>query len=803
MTGNHEKWKGKSMRSKEAPRFLTGRARYIADIFLPGMLFCSILRSPYAHAEITSIDVSKATSASGVRAVITGEDTLNWASGIGRTKLQHELPLPASALAQRKVRFQGQPIVAIAARSKEEAEDALDLLHVEYRPLPPVMTLEQAKNARFPTVFDETPNFTLQTTLVYGDPDSAFAQARTIVRDTFRLHRYSSTALDTKGCIASYDHSTGHLTLHMNVGHPSSMWRKLAMQMGLAPNKLRLVVPDIGGQFGNKSGVMFPEYAAITTLLSIKTGSPVKYVETRTESLMGEGQSGETILDLEAAVNENGIVEALHIHDYENGGASLEHIQFGGTYQALNKLGGATGAYRIRHVSLDGGTIVTNQCPSFHNRAIGLPGMLFTLERLMDRIAHQLNLDPVEIRMRNYIRPDEFPYVTPTGNVYDSANFSETSRKALEIADYEAMRKLQSKGRENSRFLGIGISASVEPSAANPARHHVASEDFQKPVGVYSSVVIKMDITGRVTLHLPTPFAGQGHETTAAQIVADELDMVPDDIEVYASFDSLLSPTSSIGTGGGNTFAVYHIGAVVKASRSLRDKILKIASAILGVSEKELKLSNGKVVKGTDSNVSVTLRDIARIAYEDLLLLPEGIDPGLHIISYYRYPHSAAADSNRRVKSHVTFPNAAHIAIVEVDPETGKIELVRYVVVADHGVLLNPAIVEGQTIGNALHGISAALGEGFIYDEQGQLLTNTFMDYLKPTSMDTINFQIAHTSHPSEFSETGAKGAGEGAAALAPAAIVAAVEDALAPFNVKLSELGLTAERLWKAQRGR
>ena len=804
-TLSFRRWVGVSLRRKEDARFLTGHDNFVDNLSLPSLLYCALLRSPYAHSRISSIKTSTARSAPGVFAVITGQDTLQWLKQIRGGK---EVPLreamrtiPASALAQGKATFHGAPVAAVAARSRGEAEDAAELIDVEYEPLPPVVTFEQARSSESPAIFEGVPNFTPQIPLVYGDVDSEFRNAQHIVRERFHVHRYSSTALDTKACIAGYETSTGRLTLHLNAGHPTSIWRRLAPQLGVPGNRLRLRVPDIGGQFGNKSSRMIPEYAAITTLLSMKTGRPVKYVESRVESLLSEGQSGETILEIDAAVTGEGLVTALRIRDYENEGASTEHLQFGAAYQALNKLGGVTGPYRIRAVAMEGGTVITNQCPSFHNRAIGLPGMLFGLERTIDIAAHQLGLDPVEMRMRNYIRTDEFPYRTPSGNLYDEADYGATLQRALQLVGYEALRREQKQAARTGKLLGIGISASVEPSGANPARHYVGAEEYRKPVGAYSSAAIKMDPMGRVILQIPAPFAGQGHETTAAQIVADELRITPDEVEVYAGFDSLLSPLSSIGTGGGNTFAAFHTGAVVKASRELREKILRIAASQLDAKPEDLELKNGKVVHKADQGRAVSLKDIARIAYEEILLLPEGVDPGLHIVSYYNYPYNASADEGRRVKSHVTFPNAAHVAVLEIDAETGRVEILRYVVVADCGVMMNPMIVEGQILGNGLHGISAALGEGFVYSEEGQLLTTTFMDYLKPTAVDAVAMQIEHTEHPTRFTEIGAKGVGEGAAAMAPAAIANAVEDALRPLGINIVSLPITSEQLWSRTR--
>ncbi|MBI4257924.1 MAG: xanthine dehydrogenase family protein molybdopterin-binding subunit [Thaumarchaeota archaeon] len=800
MSSGSKKWVGANVKRKEDFRFLTGKETYVDNLTLPGTLYCAILRSPYAHAKIKSVDTSKARTALGVMAVITGEDTFQWFQQISHRKLtQQEASaiMPASALAQGKATFQGKPVAAVAASSRGEAEDALDLIDVDFDSLKPVVSFEQAMDPSSPRIFHGTDNFTPQIPLVYGDVDSEFRNAQHVVKGRFHVHRYSSTALDTKACIAHYEAATGRLTLIANAGHPTSMWRRLSGWLGIPPNKLRLIVPDIGGQFGNKSSTSIPDYAAITTLLSMKTGKPVKYVENRVESLMGEGQSGETILEVEAAFTGEGQVTALKITDYENEGASTDHLEYGSAYQATNKLGGITGPYRIKAVSMTGGTAITNQCPSVHNRAIGLPGMLFALERTMDIAAAKIGLDPAEIRMRNYIRLDEFPYLTPSGNLYDEGDYPTTLRQALEAVGYEELRNKQKEEWRRGRYIGIGISASVEPSAANPARHYVASEKYQRPLGSYSSASIKMDPSGKVILNIPSPFAGQGHETTAAQVAADELNITPDDIEVYAGFDSLLSPLSSRGTGGGNTFAVFHLGAVVKASRALKEKVKQIASKTLDAKPEDLELKDGKVVNKHDAARSMTLREVARIAYEDLLLMPEGVDPGLHIVSYYNYPYNAPVDEARRVKSHLTFGNAAHIAVVEVDPETGVIHVLKYMIVADSGVIINPAIVDGQIVGNALHGISAALGEGFIYDAEGQLLTSTFSDYLKPTSMEMVEPVLEHMVHPTSFSQTGAKGVGEGAAAIAPAAIANAVEDALQPLGVKISELMLTPEKMW------
>jgi 2-furoyl-CoA dehydrogenase large subunit len=546
----------------------------------------------------------------------------------------------------------------------------------------------------------------------------------------------------------------------------------------------------MGGSFGNKVRPLFIIAAA---LLARKAGRPVKWIEDRRESLLALGHAADGIMEMSAAVKADGTVLGIKFRNIENEGAGID---FAGRHNLL-MLSNIANCYRLRAISYEGYSVVTNLCPVVANRGIGKPFMCFAVERMMDAVARALKLDRVEIRLRNFIQPEEFPYDTPSGQTYDSGNYPELLRKALELADYDSWRHAQAQGRASGRLLGIGIATAVEPGGSNLAYGMLISGPSQLLSGQGEAARVRMETDGTAAVFTGGLDSGQGHATALAQIVADELALSVDKIRVATTFDSASHPYVMTSGVYSNKFHGHDTVAVIGAARKVREKLLKRAAAQLEANVDDLELHDGQIsVRGTP-NRSVTIAQIASRAYWSLAdEQPDG-EPGLEALYYYSNPLAKRPDEKKRVRVQLGFASAAHVAVVEIDPETFEIKVLRYVVIHDCGRQINPGIVEGQVHGATAHGIAAALFEEFNYDQDGQLLTTSFMDYLKPTAADLPNIEGDRVETPSPLTLLGTKGVGEGGAVVAPAAIASAVEDALAPLGIHIAALPITPSRLW------
>jgi 2-furoyl-CoA dehydrogenase large subunit len=785
------RWVGMSLKRKEEPRYLTGRAIFVDDIKLPQMLYASTLRSPYAHARIKHMDLTAAVKAPGVVAVIEGKEVATLTK-----PMSPEIPTPLTEypIAVDKVRYQGEPVAAVAATSRALAEDAAELIDVEYESLPAVVESEKAMEKDSPILYDQLgTNLLWHTKLDYGELEEAFKEADLVVTEDLKIHRYSSTPLETHGCIASYNPADETLTIWCNQ-QGTAVLRIVEEALDVPPNRIkmvRMIIPNIGGGFGPKI-TMAKGPIILTSLLSIKAGKPVKWIETRSEHLLAGGHQCDTDLQVEAAVRNDGVFLALRLKDIVNEGASGSF----GVYHTTNKLSNLQGAYRAKALGLEGYSVLTNKGPGTANRGIGKPAMCLVWERMMDIVARRLNLDPAEIRRRNFIRSDQFPFLTPNGNLIGSGDYVKVLNDALTLVGYEKLRERQKEQRKHNKYIGIGFSTSVEPGGQNLGRHYVHFPEVHAS-GSSAAATMKITPAGKIVVLIDIPSCGQGHETTISQIVADELGVTPDEVYVVPGFDSYANPMSGIGVNAANNFTPFVVGAVVGAARQIREKMLNIASHLLDVNTDQLVLQDGRIFSRSDQNKSKTIAEIAKIAYRHLTLLPANMEPGLHTTYFYSYPGSDVPDEKHRVRSQVSFSFGAHVAVVDVDIETGLVSLLKYIVVSDHGVIINPMIVESLIYGESLHGISTALGEGFIYNDDGQLLTSTFADYLKWSAADHMPIEAHHkTQTPDPLVALGSKVVGEGGAVLAPAAIANAVEDALADFNVKIRELPIAPDKL-------
>jgi 2-furoyl-CoA dehydrogenase large subunit len=793
------KFVGNRTRSKEGPRHVTGRGLYTDDFQLPGMLQAVMLRSPHAHARIVSVDASEALNNPNVFAVVTPEDvkksTRPFRPGRYAAGLKRQIDEYAGAV--EKVRYVGEPIGAVAARDRGAAEDALELIQVEYDPLRPVVDVREAIKPSSATLFDELgTNLAWNGSLTYGDIEGAFKSADRVVKENLKIHRYSSTPLEPFVVIASFDAASKRLTVWVTAQVPEVIYDGLREALGL--QDVRVIIPDVGGGFGQKIHLI-RKYVVLVSLLAMKTGRPVKWVEDRGEHMMAGGHACAQEIEAEAAVKADGTVLGLRFKEYDDVGGSISTL----TIHFTNKLNNLSNTYRTPAISMEGFAVVTNKCPVIPNRGIGKPGMCYIWERMMDRVAQALNLSPIDVRRKNLIQPDEMPYRTISGNIYDSGDYPGLLSTLLAKIDYDKLREEQKREREKGRLMGIGIAVGVEPGGRNAARDMAIFPEMKEPPGSggVNGATIKLEKNGTIGLHLGSPNCGQAHETTTAQVAAEILGTTPDQISTSIPFDSDLSPWGVAAANSGNNFHLYDIGAVHGVANKLREKVLALSAHVLNAEVKELVIENGVVQVPGSPAKKITFAELGRIAYNNQHLLPEGMEAGLHATFYYTFPHAypnIIPGADRLVRAQFTFSAGAHAAVVEVDKATGLVHVLRYLIVGDNGTVINPDVVNGQVYGSAAHGIAVALGEGFMYSPEGQPLTITYLDYGKCSTAETPRVEVVHQPSPSPFTPLGQKAAGEGAAIPSPAAIASAVEDALEPFGVKVCELPLTPEAVWR-----
>ncbi len=786
-----QQWKGKPIHPREDRRFVTGRGLYLANIRVPNMLHAAILRSIHPHARIVSVNATEAAKIPGVACILTGEQAKVLSEPL-RSLIPLPVEVPYHCLAHDKVRYVGEPVVAVAATSRYLAEDALEKIIVEYEPLPAAVDPEASMKEGAPLLFESLgSNVLWHDCFTYGNVDAVFAHARHVLSERFYIQRYSSTPMETFGVIASYDNSRQYLTLWSNDQRPGQAMPIVSHALGLSTAQIRFINPDIGGGFGNKRK---PPYLVLAALLSKLSGQPVQFIEDRRENLMALVHACNGVMDLEVAVGEDGRLLGIKVRDIADEGANLLNP----TVHSLLKLGNLTNCYDIGAAQFDGYSVLTNKCPSGANRGIGKPFMCFAVERMMDSIARRLGRDRIDLRRQNLVQPTMMPYTTPSGSVIDSGDFPETLNKLLALIDYGSFQEEQNRARAEGRWLGLGLAVAVEPSTSNQSAYMLTT-NRRSASGAGEAAMVRVENDGSVNVVLGDVGSGQGHQTAAAQIVADELGVDFEEVHVSPFFDSLVSPWMYTTGNYSNKFSGTDVGAIQGAARKVKDKLLALGAYLLKLPIEELELADAAIRSRKDRHICKTIQEIAQVAYRDLLALPPDMEPGLEGRFYYRPAVANLPDEQRRVRNQLFVSNAGHAVVVEVDVETGKVTIVKYAIVHDCGTVLNPVIVEGLVHGATAHGIGAALYEEFVYDDQGQLLTTTFVDYLKPTAMEIPGFLNDHLESPSPFTPFGMKGVGEGGAIPAPAAIANAVENALEPLGVRLTDLPLTPERIWQA----
>jgi len=768
------------LKRKEDPRFIRGKGRYIDDITLPGMLHGAILRSPVAHARIVSIDTTEAAAHPGVRAVITGKDleplNLAWAPTLSADV--------QAVLATDKVRFQGQEVAFVVADDRYAARDALELIDVEYDVLPPVVDARRALEPDAPVIRDDLEGRTDNHIFDWeaGDraaTDEVFARADVVVSQDMVYPRVHPAPMETCGAVADYDAVDGKLTLYETTQAPHAHRTLYALVAGIPEHKIRVVAPDIGGGFGNKVGI-YPGYVC-AVVGSIVTGRPVKWVEDRSENLMSTSFARDYLMHGEIAATRDGRILAVRTN------VLADHGAFNATAQPTKYPAGFfhifTGSYDLEaaHCTVTG--VYTNKAPGgvAYACSFRVTEAVYLVERMVDVLAAELEMDPAELRLRNFIRPEQFPYANATGWEYDSGEYETAMRKALDMAGYDELRHEQAQARERGELMGIGIAFFTETVGAGPRKHM----DIVG-LGMGDGAELRVHPTGKAVVRLSVQTQGQGHETTFAQIVAEELGIPPEDIEVVHG-DTDQTPFG-LGTYGSRSTPVSG-AAVSLVSRKVREKAKLIAGAMLEARPEDLEWEKGRwFVKG-DPEQSKTVAEIAMAAH-GTVALPEGVEGSLEAQITYDPPN-------------LTFPFGAYICVVDVDPGTGVVKVRRFIAVDDCGTRINPMIIEGQIHGGLADGVGMALMEMIAFDEEGNCLGGSFMDYLIPTAMEVPDWETGHTVTPSPHHPIGAKGVGESATVGSPPAIVNAVVDALQPFGLRHVDMPCTPARVWAAMQGR
>ncbi|MCZ6450778.1 MAG: xanthine dehydrogenase family protein molybdopterin-binding subunit [Deltaproteobacteria bacterium] len=793
------KWVGRSIRRTEDKRLLMGKGQFLDDMKLSGMYYAAVLRSPFPHAVIKSVDVSEALKIPGVRGVLTGEDVARMSRPFPQAV---DEPLEYYCIAVDRARYVGEGVAVVVAEDRYLAEDALQAIRVDYDPLPAVVDVEKAIEESAPILHPKVgTNLINHRKLRYGDPDTAFAEADVIVGEKYFFPKYSSTPLETFAVIAEYEPAEDIFTVWSNFQGPFTMHPVSAAALKIPENRLRFIIPaDIGGGFGIKSS-MFPQMV-MTALAAKKMGVPVKYIEDRMEHLMSSSSGTDRVTTIEVAAKKDGTILGIRKKVLDNVGAYLRSPEPACMYRAT---GNQLGPYTIRNLAWDAYVVMTNKCPTGPNRGYGCQQLYFETERVVDLLAEKLAMDPSEVRRKNLIPKDQFPYSAATGGIYDSGDYLGCLEMALEKANYKKLRQEQERARKEGRLFGIGLATVVDPSVTNIGYITVAylpefrsSGKFNPKSGSSETAVVKMDPLGQVSVIINTVPEGQGHETVAGQIVADELTISPDDVRVVSGLDTF-TRFWSITTGTySSRFASVGASAIAMAARRVREKLLKIAAHQLEADEEDLELVKGVIqVKGAPDR-KLPIRRVAGLAHWNQGELPEGMEPGIHASYTYNFPVSKAPDDKDRVDSSVTYGFIADLACVEIDPQTGQVEIKKYITVHDCGRILNPMLVEGQIYGSFVHGLGGAFYEEMAYDDSGQYLTGSFIDYMCPTAVESPELDIGHIESPSPFTVLGSKGCGESCTMSVPACLANAVADALKPLGATVNRLPLKPNDIWQ-----
>jgi carbon-monoxide dehydrogenase large subunit len=783
---------GKSVKRVEDKRFITGKGKYTDDLILPEMTYAQIVRSPYAHASIKKVDTGKAQAHPGVVAVFTGEDIAK--AGIGGVPCGWQVDFkngdtmkepPHPLLLADKVRFVGDAVAVVIAEDRATAKDAAELVEVEYEELDAVIDAAKAIENGAPLVHGDVPHnvcFDWELGTDKATVDAALKNAHHVATLDITNQRLIPNAIEPRSAIGDYDDANDRYTLYTTSQNPH-LTRLLmsAFVLGIPEHKVRVISPDVGGGFGSKIFHYIEE--ALMIWCSRQIGRPVKWTAERSESFLTDAHGRDHTTKAEMGFDEDGKAVALRVKTIANLGAYLSTFSTCVPTYLYGTL--MQGLYTTPAVNVDVTAVFTNTTPVDALRGAGRPEATYLIERLMDTAAREMGIDPAELRRKNFIPPfdgvDQPGYQTQVALQYDSGNYEGVLDKALEMVDYDDFRKEQEEARQQGRYIGIGFSTYIEACGIAPSAVVGA---LGARAGLYESAQVRVQPTGKVSVYVGSHSHGQGHETTFAQIVADKFGIAVEDVEVVHGDSE--SVAFGMGTYGSRSLAVGG-SAIMMGIEKVLQKGAKIAAHKLEASVDDLEFAGGKwTVKGTEK--SIAFGEVALTAYVPHVY-PEGEEPGLDFASFYD-------------PANFTYPFGAHIAVVEVDPETGRVKLLKYVACDDVGNVINPMIVDGQVHGGITHGIGQALFETALYDDTGQLVNGSYMDYTLPRADDVVNYETARTVTPCPHNPLGVKGAGETGTIGSTPAIVNAVLDALTPFGVKDLQMPLTPEKVWQAMQG-
>jgi len=788
-------WIGAAVPRKEDEAILTGRARYIDDLSpVAGLRHAAIVRSPHPHARIVSIDTSLAAAHPGVTGVVTG---VALAAVVGSIPSVVRTPAKFFPFAIDRVRYVGEPVAVVVAHDRYIAEDAAELVQVEYEPLPAVSSIDDAIAADAPRLFEAAASNVLSSrTFRYGDPEGAFAAAHRRFRHEYTFPRSFATPMETFGVIAHHEASPDRFTVWSNFQGPYVLHPLMAGALRVPGNRLRLVTPPAsGGSFGIKQAVF--AYIVLLCGVSRVLGVPVKWTEDRLEHLMASSSASDRKGVVEGAFDDQGHLTALAFENFVNLGAYIRAPEPASIYRMH---AASNGAYGVRNIAIRNHLVVSNRVPCGLNRGYGGPQFYFALERLIEVAALGLGIDAAELRRRNLVRRDQFPYHGPAGATYDAGDYEAVLDEALRLGGYAALQQQRDVARRAGRAFGIGFAVGVEPSGSNMAYVSLAQTPEERAKGdpksgANGTATVAIDPTGHVTVTIASTPNGQGHATVAAQIVADRLGLTPDDIDVVTELDTRTSSWSIASGNYANRFSAIVADALALAAGKVADKIRRIAAADLEVNPADIELADGVArVVGIPAK-AIPVRRLALRTHWHTASLPDDVEPGIHETATLSPPQLGEISADDRVGSALTYGFVCDLVAVEVDRPSGRVDIVKYVSVHDVGTMLNPLVVEGQIHGGFAHGLGAALMEELAYDRDGQFLSGTLAEYLCPTATSLPPVEVGHVSTPSPANRLGAKGMGDGSSMLAPAAIANAVADALGRDDVTLP---LTPDRVWR-----
>ncbi|MBI2817942.1 MAG: xanthine dehydrogenase family protein molybdopterin-binding subunit [Acidobacteria bacterium] len=762
---------GRRIMRKEDPRLLSGKGAYVDDIHLPNTAHVAFLRSEHANARITKLDISRARALAGVIQIVTGADLRGVVENIPPMGVLPDLFVPQHpVLATDRVRYVGEPIAAVLAENPYIAQDALELIHVEYDPLPVVVEMEKAIEPGSPLVHEQSKSNVAGTfKLDSGDIERAFRKADRIVTGRFVNQRVAPMPMEARAVQADYQAGEKMLTVWSATQIPHLLRSSLSRLLKVPENRLRVIAPDVGGAFGGKLNVYREE--VLLPLLAMRLGRPVKWIETRRENMRAMIHGRDQINYVELAVTKDGRMLGLKCRTLADIGAYPQMLTAAiPTLTAIM----ATGCYKIPALSFELTDVFTNKMATDAYRGAGRPEATYLIERIVDMAAAELKMDPAEIRSRNFLKSSEFPFTTPSGLIYDSGNYKTCMDKALDLAGYNKLRQQQERARKQGRLMGIGLSTYVEICAMGPATS-------DPPGGGWESATVRIEPSGKVTVLSGASPHGQGEETTYAQIAADQLSVPFDDVTVIHGDTASVPP--GVGTFGSRNTAVGGT-AVYMSAQKIRTKMEAIAANLLEINPKNIVLRDGTLQSKLNPKKSVSVREVARAAYT-AKKLPPGMEPGLSETSFFS-------------PKNYTFPFGTHVCVVEVERETGEVKIIKYVAMDDCGKVINPMTVEGQVQGGIAQGLGQALYEEIIYDDNGQLVTGSLMDYAFPKATQLPEYICDRTETPTTSNPLGVKGVGEAGTIGATPALVNAVVDALAPYGIQHLDMPLKPEKVWR-----